>query len=189
MSRKSGRPETDVNTEIDTWLVGDGSPGSPIHEIDQSPLSRTPPEAAGLLLRRRGEGRRRWRCSGTQRFQRHRDRGVPLGPNGWWAGVVRRHCGDGQCRGGLCAGRRHLFAIAFAAQVITNTLRGPFQIATLLRIGDVSRSCLKGGIILLGASLDLGIIVRTGAEIAADAGGDHRGRVRLRASDWTDNAG
>ena len=55
-----------------------------------------------------------------------------------------------------------IFAIAFEI-VITNTLRGPFQIGTL-RIGDVSKSCLKGGIILLGASLDLGIIVRTGAE-------------------------
>ena len=42
-----------------------------------------------------------------------------------------------------------IFAIAFGI-VITNTLRGPFQIATL-RIGDVSKSCLKGGIILLGA--------------------------------------
>lgn len=54
-----------------------------------------------------------------------------------------------------------IIAITFGI-VITNTLRGPFQIATL-RIGDVSRVCLKGGIILLGASLDLGIIVRTGA--------------------------
>jgi uncharacterized integral membrane protein (TIGR00698 family) len=53
-----------------------------------------------------------------------------------------------------------IFAIAFGIAV-TNTLRGPFQIATL-RIGDVSKLCLKGGIILLGASLDLGIIVRTG---------------------------
>jgi uncharacterized integral membrane protein (TIGR00698 family) len=54
-----------------------------------------------------------------------------------------------------------IFAIAIGI-VITNTLRGPFQIATL-RVGDVSRLCLKGGIILLGASLDLGIILRTGA--------------------------
>ena len=54
-----------------------------------------------------------------------------------------------------------IIAITFGI-VITNTLRGPFQIATL-RIGDVSKVCLKGGIILLGASLDLGIIVRTGA--------------------------
>ena len=55
-----------------------------------------------------------------------------------------------------------MFAIAIGV-VITNTLRGPLQIGTL-RIGDVSKLCLKGGIILLGASLDLGIIVRTGAE-------------------------
>jgi uncharacterized integral membrane protein (TIGR00698 family) len=54
-----------------------------------------------------------------------------------------------------------IIAITFGI-VITNTLRGPFQIGTL-RIGDVSKFCLKGGIVLLGASLDLGIIVRTGA--------------------------
>lgn len=53
-----------------------------------------------------------------------------------------------------------IFAIAFGV-LITNSLRGPLQIGTL-RIGDVSKVCLKGGIILLGASLDLGIIVRTG---------------------------
>lgn len=55
-----------------------------------------------------------------------------------------------------------IFAIAFGV-VITNTLRGPLAISSL-RIGDVSKLCLKGGIILLGASLDLGIIVRTGAD-------------------------
>ena len=55
-----------------------------------------------------------------------------------------------------------IFAIAFGI-VISNTLRGPLQIGTL-RIGDVSKVCLKGGIVLLGASLDLGIIVRTGAD-------------------------
>jgi uncharacterized integral membrane protein (TIGR00698 family) len=55
-----------------------------------------------------------------------------------------------------------VLAIAFGV-VITNTLRGPLQIGKL-RIGDVSKMCLKGGIILLGASLDLGIILRTGAE-------------------------
>jgi uncharacterized integral membrane protein (TIGR00698 family) len=47
--------------------------------------------------------------------------------------------------------------------VITNTLRRPLHIGTL-RIGEVSKLCLKGGIILLGASLDLGVILRTGAE-------------------------
>ncbi len=55
-----------------------------------------------------------------------------------------------------------VIAIAIGV-VITNTLRAPLQIATL-RIGDVSKMCLKGGIILLGASLDLGVILRTGAE-------------------------
>jgi uncharacterized integral membrane protein (TIGR00698 family) len=55
-----------------------------------------------------------------------------------------------------------IFAITFGI-VITNTLRGPFQISTL-RIGDVSKFCLKCGIILLGASLDLGNIVQTGAD-------------------------
>ena len=55
-----------------------------------------------------------------------------------------------------------VIAIAIGV-VITNTLRGPLQIGTL-RIGDISKLCLKGGIILLGASLDLGVILRTGAE-------------------------
>jgi uncharacterized integral membrane protein (TIGR00698 family) len=55
-----------------------------------------------------------------------------------------------------------IFAIALGV-LIANTLRGPLHIASL-RIGDISKSCLKGGIILLGASLDLGIIARTGAD-------------------------
>src|ERR1700748_1449010 len=54
-----------------------------------------------------------------------------------------------------------VIAIALGV-VITNTLRGPLQISKL-GIGDVSKLCLKGGIILLGASLDLGVILRTGA--------------------------
>ena len=53
-----------------------------------------------------------------------------------------------------------VFAIAIGV-VVTNSLRGPLQL-TSLRIGDVSKLCLKGGIILLGASLDLGAIVHTG---------------------------
>ena len=53
-----------------------------------------------------------------------------------------------------------LFAIAIGV-VLTNTVRGPLRLATW-RVGDVSRLCLKGGIILLGASLDIGQIVRTG---------------------------
>jgi uncharacterized integral membrane protein (TIGR00698 family) len=55
-----------------------------------------------------------------------------------------------------------VFAIAFGV-IITNTLREPLQIAKM-RMGDVSKMCLKGGIILLGASLDLGVILRTGLE-------------------------
>lgn len=55
-----------------------------------------------------------------------------------------------------------VIAIALGV-VVTNTLRGPMQI-NRLRIGEVSKLCLKGGIILLGASLDLGVIIRTGIE-------------------------
>jgi uncharacterized integral membrane protein (TIGR00698 family) len=54
-----------------------------------------------------------------------------------------------------------VIAIAIGV-VLTNTLRGPLHIGSL-RVGDVSKLCLKGGIILLGASLDLGVILRTGA--------------------------
>lgn len=53
-----------------------------------------------------------------------------------------------------------VIAIAIGV-IVTNTLRSPLRIG-VLRIGDVSKVCLKGGIILLGASLDLGVIVRTG---------------------------
>ena len=55
-----------------------------------------------------------------------------------------------------------VIAIAMGV-IVTNTLRGPLHIG-ILRVGDVSKLCLKGGIILLGASLDLGVILRTGAE-------------------------
>ncbi|MEJ0016767.1 MAG: putative sulfate exporter family transporter [Acetobacteraceae bacterium] len=55
-----------------------------------------------------------------------------------------------------------IIAIAIGV-IVTNTLREPLQIASL-RVGDVSKLCLKGGIILLGASLDLGVILRTGVE-------------------------
>src|SRR5262249_30995327 len=55
-----------------------------------------------------------------------------------------------------------IFAIAIGV-ILTNTLRGPLQIGAL-RVGEVSKLCLKGGIILLGASLDLGDILRTGAD-------------------------
>jgi uncharacterized integral membrane protein (TIGR00698 family) len=53
-----------------------------------------------------------------------------------------------------------LFAIAIGV-VLTNTVRGPLQL-TRWRIGDVSKLCLKGGIILLGASLNIGDIARVG---------------------------
>ncbi len=55
-----------------------------------------------------------------------------------------------------------LFAIAIGV-VLTNTLRGPLQLGTW-RIGDVSKLCLKGGIILLGGSLDLFQIIHTGLD-------------------------
>lgn len=53
-----------------------------------------------------------------------------------------------------------LFAIAIGV-VITNVAGTTLKLSAL-RIGDVSKLCLKGGIILLGASLDLGDIFRTG---------------------------
>jgi uncharacterized integral membrane protein (TIGR00698 family) len=53
-----------------------------------------------------------------------------------------------------------LFAIAIGV-LIANALPA-VPADKSLRIGDISKLCLKGGIILLGASLDLGVIVRTG---------------------------
>ena len=53
-----------------------------------------------------------------------------------------------------------LIAIAIGV-MITNGLRGPLRIPTL-RIGEVSKYALRGGIIVLGASLDIGDIARTG---------------------------
>lgn len=53
-----------------------------------------------------------------------------------------------------------IFAIVIGV-VLTNTLSGPLQLGAL-RIGDVSKLALRGGIIVLGASLDLGEIVGTG---------------------------
>jgi uncharacterized integral membrane protein (TIGR00698 family) len=55
-----------------------------------------------------------------------------------------------------------VIAIAIGVAV-ANLLRGPLHLGAL-RIGEISKLCLKGGIILLGASLDLGVIVRTGIE-------------------------
>jgi uncharacterized integral membrane protein (TIGR00698 family) len=55
-----------------------------------------------------------------------------------------------------------VIAIAIGV-VVANTLSAPLNIAGL-RIGEISKMCLKAGIILLGASLDLGIILRTGVE-------------------------
>ena len=71
-----------------------------------------------------------------------------------------------------------VIAIAIGV-VITNTLSGPLHIGKL-RIGEISKLCLKGGIVLLGASLDLGVILRTGIEIAPGAAADHRGRACVR---------
>ncbi len=53
-----------------------------------------------------------------------------------------------------------LFAIAIGV-LITNAIPAVAQ-AKSLRIGEISKLCLKGGIVLLGASLDLGVIVHTG---------------------------
>jgi len=53
-----------------------------------------------------------------------------------------------------------IFAIVIGV-LVTNTLRGPLHL-TRWRIGDVSKLCLKGGIVLLGASLNFGDVIRTG---------------------------
>lgn len=53
-----------------------------------------------------------------------------------------------------------LFAIAIGV-LIANAVPAVAR-ARSLRIGEVSKLCLKGGIVLLGASLDLGVIVHTG---------------------------
>ena len=53
-----------------------------------------------------------------------------------------------------------LFAIAIGV-LITNAIPAVSQ-AKSLRLGELSKLCLKGGIILLGASLDLNDIVQTG---------------------------
>jgi uncharacterized integral membrane protein (TIGR00698 family) len=53
-----------------------------------------------------------------------------------------------------------IFAIVIGV-IVTNTLRGPLQL-TRWRISEVSKLCLKGGIVLLGASLNFGDVIRTG---------------------------
>jgi uncharacterized integral membrane protein (TIGR00698 family) len=53
-----------------------------------------------------------------------------------------------------------IIAVAIGV-LITNAIPDVSQTGAL-RIGDVSKLCLKGGIVLLGASLDLGVIVHTG---------------------------
>ncbi|HVZ07336.1 YeiH family protein [Rhodopila sp.] len=55
-----------------------------------------------------------------------------------------------------------LFAIAIGV-LITNAIPAVPR-TKALRIGEVSKLALRGGIILLGASLDLGVIVRTGLD-------------------------
>jgi uncharacterized integral membrane protein (TIGR00698 family) len=53
-----------------------------------------------------------------------------------------------------------LFAIAIGV-VIANTLRDTIRLSTL-KIGDIAKLCLKTGIVVLGASLDLTDIAHTG---------------------------
>ena len=53
-----------------------------------------------------------------------------------------------------------LFAIAIGV-VVANTLRDRMRLTTL-KIGDISKMCLKTGIVILGASLDLKDIAHTG---------------------------
>src|SRR6202789_4022047 len=53
-----------------------------------------------------------------------------------------------------------IFAIAIGV-VIANTARDTIRLSTL-KIGDIAKLCLKTGIVILGASLDLGDILRTG---------------------------
>ena len=53
-----------------------------------------------------------------------------------------------------------LFAIAIGV-VVANTLRDTIRLSTL-KIGDISKLCLKSGIVVLGASLDLREIAHTG---------------------------
>ncbi len=55
-----------------------------------------------------------------------------------------------------------LFAIALGV-LIANAAPSVPQ-AKSLQIGQISKLCLKGGIVLLGASLDLGVIVHTGLD-------------------------
>ncbi len=58
-----------------------------------------------------------------------------------------------------------LFAIAIGV-VIANTLRDTIRLSTL-KIGDISKLCLKTGIVILGASLDLSDIAHTGGNSLA----------------------
>jgi uncharacterized integral membrane protein (TIGR00698 family) len=53
-----------------------------------------------------------------------------------------------------------LFAIAIGV-LVANTLRDALHLATL-KISDISKLCLKTGIVILGGSLDLGQIAHTG---------------------------
>src|SRR3984957_11993762 len=53
-----------------------------------------------------------------------------------------------------------IFAIAIGV-VIANTARDTIRLSTL-KIGDIAKLCLKTGIVILGASLDLGAILHTG---------------------------
>lgn len=87
-----------------------------------------------------------------------------------WPPGVRLAMGVGLCAAiaavALAAGSRvpligaPLIAIAIGV-AITNGLRGTLRIPTL-RIGEVSKYALRGGIVVLGGSLDIGDIARTG---------------------------
>lgn len=55
-----------------------------------------------------------------------------------------------------------IFAIALGV-AITNAFQSKLRL-TSLRIGEVAKNCLKAGIVLMGASLDLGDILRVGGE-------------------------
>ncbi len=58
-----------------------------------------------------------------------------------------------------------LFAIAIGV-LVANTLRDTLKLATL-KISDISKLCLKTGIVVLGASLNLGDIAHTGGNSLA----------------------
>ena len=87
-----------------------------------------------------------------------------MGPIGGRVAAVCRDRGGRHRRGEICAGRGRTGDRDRHRRGDHEHAAGPLHIGTL-RVGDISKLCLKGGIILLGASLDLGVILRTGAEL------------------------